>query len=121
MYVHLWVGNFLKILHRVLERELKRITKENQSMLQRIQTREPYYNHKKWEEEREQVRSSSFHIALLLLPLACADVWRAPKHLFFFVMPSPVCFARRVSAPYACVYKLRFIYWNEYERVLFFL
>ena len=35
-------------------RELKRITKENQSMLQRIQSREPYYDHKKWEAEREQ-------------------------------------------------------------------
>jgi len=35
-------------------RELKRITNENQSMLQRIQSREPFYDHKKWEKEREQ-------------------------------------------------------------------
>lgn len=34
-------------------RELKRITSENQSMLQRIQSREPFYDHKKWEKERE--------------------------------------------------------------------
>mmetsp|Transcript_17504 Transcript_17504/g.29382 ORF Transcript_17504/g.29382 Transcript_17504/m.29382 type:complete len:250 (+) Transcript_17504:233-982(+) len=33
-------------------RELKKITSENQSMLRRIQNREPYYDHTKWEEER---------------------------------------------------------------------
>lgn len=33
-------------------RELKRITSENQSMLRRIQSREPYYDHHKWEEDR---------------------------------------------------------------------
>lgn len=33
-------------------RELKRITAENQSMLRRIQSREPYYDHQKWEEDR---------------------------------------------------------------------
>eukprot|EP00976_Prorocentrum_cordatum_P020853 423671-Prorocentrum_minimum.AAC.2 len=33
-------------------RELKRITSENQAMLRRIQSREPFYDHKKWEEER---------------------------------------------------------------------
>jgi len=33
-------------------RELKRITAENQSMLRRIQSREPFYDHLKWEEER---------------------------------------------------------------------
>jgi hypothetical protein len=33
-------------------RELKRITAENQGMLRRIQSREPYYDHKKWEADR---------------------------------------------------------------------
>jgi len=35
-------------------RELKRITAENQSMLRRIQSREPFYDHRKWEDERER-------------------------------------------------------------------
>jgi hypothetical protein len=29
-------------------RELQRINNQNKSMLARIQTREPYYDHKKW-------------------------------------------------------------------------
>ncbi|KAK3266005.1 hypothetical protein CYMTET_25348 [Cymbomonas tetramitiformis] len=33
-------------------RELKRITSENQAMLRRIQSREPFYDHQKWEQER---------------------------------------------------------------------
>ena len=35
-------------------RELKRINSENQSMLSRIQNREPYYDHKKWDAERKR-------------------------------------------------------------------
>ena len=35
-------------------RELKRINDQNQSMLARIQNREPYYDHKKWDAERKQ-------------------------------------------------------------------
>eukprot|EP00241_Pyramimonas_parkeae_P010770 CAMPEP_0114248658 /NCGR_PEP_ID=MMETSP0058-20121206/13697_1 /TAXON_ID=36894 /ORGANISM="Pyramimonas parkeae, CCMP726" /LENGTH=224 /DNA_ID=CAMNT_0001362093 /DNA_START=367 /DNA_END=1041 /DNA_ORIENTATION=- len=35
-------------------RELQRITAENQAMLRRIQSREPYYDHKKWEDDRAQ-------------------------------------------------------------------
>lgn len=34
------------------QRELRRITNENQAILQRIQRREPVYNHYQWEEER---------------------------------------------------------------------
>ena len=35
-------------------RELKRINEQNQSMLARIQSRQPYYDHKKWDAERKQ-------------------------------------------------------------------
>mmetsp|Transcript_22516 Transcript_22516/g.55729 ORF Transcript_22516/g.55729 Transcript_22516/m.55729 type:complete len:263 (-) Transcript_22516:437-1225(-) len=35
-------------------RELRRINDQNQSMLARIQTREPFYDHKKWDAERTQ-------------------------------------------------------------------
>lgn len=33
-------------------RELKRITAENQGMLRRIQSRQPYYDHQEWERDR---------------------------------------------------------------------
>mmetsp|Transcript_39159 Transcript_39159/g.97000 ORF Transcript_39159/g.97000 Transcript_39159/m.97000 type:complete len:255 (-) Transcript_39159:278-1042(-) len=35
-------------------RELRRITEQNQQMLTRIQTREPYYDHNKWDAQRQQ-------------------------------------------------------------------
>ena len=35
-------------------RELKRIEFENEAMLRRITSRQPFYNHLKWEEERQR-------------------------------------------------------------------
>jgi len=44
-----------KSLNRELrQRELKRIMAENHAMLTRIRCREPFYDHKKWEEERKR-------------------------------------------------------------------
>lgn len=39
--------------HDYRVRELKRINQQNQSMLARIQNKEPYYDHKKWVTERK--------------------------------------------------------------------
>ena len=36
------------------KRELQRITKDNQKILQRIQAARPTYNHKRWEEEAQR-------------------------------------------------------------------
>jgi len=36
------------------KQELQRITRENQRLLRRIQEREPFYDHNKWEEDRKK-------------------------------------------------------------------
>merc|ERR1719473_788186 len=53
------VDHYKKLEHRSLNkearrRELLRITADNQAILQRIQKRQPFYNHMEWESQRTQ-------------------------------------------------------------------
>eukprot|EP00672_Neobodo_designis_P015593 CAMPEP_0174828134 /NCGR_PEP_ID=MMETSP1114-20130205/1156_1 /TAXON_ID=312471 /ORGANISM="Neobodo designis, Strain CCAP 1951/1" /LENGTH=177 /DNA_ID=CAMNT_0016061845 /DNA_START=41 /DNA_END=574 /DNA_ORIENTATION=- len=47
-------GMVASLNHVRRKQELERITRENHSLLQRIQERAPTYNHLQWEQDREQ-------------------------------------------------------------------
>lgn len=47
-------GMVSSLNHVRRKQELERITRENHALLQRIQERQPTYNHLQWEQDREQ-------------------------------------------------------------------